>query len=103
MKRILAIDFGLKRIGLAVTDPMQIIATGLTTVPNNEIFDYLNQYLQNEQIETIVVGESKNLDNTPSEIAKQLEEFIQKLKERYPTVTIEKIDERFTSKMAFKA
>jgi putative Holliday junction resolvase len=100
MSRILAIDFGLRRIGLAVTDPLQIICTGLPTVPNKEIFDFLRTYCAQEDVESFVIGESKNLDNTKSQIANDIELFAKKLQSIYPRIPIHWIDERFTSKMA---
>ncbi len=103
MKRILAIDYGTKRTGIAVTDTEQIIASGLTTVNTQEIFKFLNDYLIKEKVECAVVGEPKNLDNTPSESAASINEFIKKLKIKHPDLTIYRIDERFTSKMAFQA
>lgn len=103
MGRILSIDYGTKRVGIAVTDPMQIIATGLTTVHSKDIFDFLKKYLTNESVEKIIVGEPKNLDNTPTESAKEVNIFISKLRALFPILPIEQIDERFTSKMAFQS
>ena len=103
MKRILAIDYGTKRTGIAVTDTEQIIASGLTTINTQEIFKFLNDYLTKEKIECIVVGEPKNLDNTPSESAAGINDFIKKLKLKQPDLLIYRVDERFTSKMAFQA
>ena len=100
MGRILAIDFGKKRIGLAVTDPLKIIATGLTTVSNKEVLDFLKKYIANENVECIIVGDPKKLNNTPSSIAFEANRFVQKLKELFPTMKIEREDERFTSIMA---
>lgn len=100
MTRIMAIDYGLKRTGLAVTDPLQIIATALATVETPQLFDYLAQYLAKESVSAFVVGEPKNLDNTASEIAPQVEQLVQKLGAIYPNIPIHRIDERFTSKMA---
>jgi putative Holliday junction resolvase len=103
MKRILAIDYGTKRTGIAVTDTEQIIASGLTTINTQEIFKFLNDYLTKEKIECIVVGEPKNLDNTPSESAAGINDFTKKLKIKQPDLLIYRVDERFTSKMAFQA
>ncbi len=100
MSRIMAIDYGLKRTGLAVTDPLQIIATALTTVETPQLWDYLAKYLAQETISAFVVGEPKNLDNTASEIAPQVEQLVQKLGATYSHIPIHRIDERFTSKMA---
>lgn len=95
--RIISIDYGTKRVGLAVTDPLQIIATGLDTVPTANIFDYLAQYFQTEEVEKIVVGEPFNLDGTPSEVTPHIKGFITKLSKLYPTIPIDRQDERFTS------
>ena len=100
MARILGIDYGLKRSGLAVTDPLQIIASPLETVPTNQLVQYLENYMKKEQVETMVVGEPKNLDGSPSQIAADVEEFILQLKKKFPAIPVRKIDERFTSKIA---
>jgi|SRR6185312_14521558 len=102
MKRILAIDYGTKRTGLAVTDPQQIIASGLTTVETMQLFPFLNNYLAKEPVECLVVGNPKNLDNTPAQSSASVNEFIKKLKIKHPGISIYSIDERFTSKMAFQ-
>jgi len=103
MKRILAIDYGSKRTGIAVTDTEQIIASGLTTVNTQQIFTFLAEYFTREKVECIVVGDPRNLNNTPAESAYATHEFIKKLKRKYPDITVYMIDERFTSKMAFQA
>ena len=100
MTRILAIDYGTKRVGLAVTDPLQIIATGLTTVSTETIFDYLKSYLDTEPVSTFVVGFPMHLDGTPAQIAPQIETFIKKLRQQYPEIEVIKEDERFTSEDA---
>jgi putative Holliday junction resolvase len=100
--RILAIDYGEKRIGLAVTDEMQMIAFGLTTVPSSEIIAYLSDYFQKEKVDLIIVGEPKQMDNSPSESEAHIIPFLEKLTEKFPTIPIKRHDERFTSKMAFK-
>lgn len=100
MARVLAIDFGLKRVGLAVTDPMQIIANGLTTVANKEVVSYLKSYCQSEEVEAFVVGEPKTLDNKAAVIEADIQQFIKKLNELFPNKPIYRIDERFTSSMA---
>lgn len=100
MGRILAIDYGGKRTGLAVSDPLKIIATGLTTVATKDIFKFLLEYSKKEEIECIVIGESKNLDNSKTTIAKEIEAFAEKLKTLLPNKPIHWVDERFTSKMA---
>ncbi|WP_339628077.1 Holliday junction resolvase RuvX [uncultured Maribacter sp.] len=102
MGRILAIDYGVKRIGLAVTDEMQMIAFGLTTIPESEIFDYLTTYIKTEKVDTIVVGEPKQMDNKASESEVYIKPFLVKLAEKFPTIPIKRHDERFTSKIAFQ-
>jgi putative Holliday junction resolvase len=103
MSRIVAIDFGTKRIGLAVTDPSRIIATALDTVLIHNIFPYLKAYNDKEGIERFVVGEPKNVDNTPSSITPQIEQFIRQLNNTFPAIPVDRIDERYTSKMAARA
>jgi len=103
MARILAIDYGQKRVGLAVTDELKIIANGLTTVPSAEIFDFLKTYLSKENVELFLVGEPKQMDNTPSESSKFVEPFVKKLAQTFPEIPIKRVDERFTSKMAFQS
>lgn len=102
MGRILAIDFGTKRIGLAETDPLQIIASGLDTVDNKKIFEFLNKYLKTEQVDEIIVGEPKQMDDTASESEKYIKPFVEKLEREYPKIVIKRFDERYTSKMAFQ-
>jgi putative Holliday junction resolvase len=99
----MAFDYGTKRIGLAVTDPLQMIATGLATVHPNQIVEYLKKYLLTEQIETFVVGEPKQMDNTPSQSAMHVKGFANLLKKTFPEIPVEMFDERFTSKMASAA
>lgn len=98
--RILAIDYGRKRVGLAVTDYMQVIATKLTTVPTIDIFPYLKDYMSREEVDAIVVGDPKQLDNTPSESAKLVHIFVDNLAKAFPDKDIYMVDERFTSKIA---
>ena len=100
MGRILAIDYGQKRAGFAVTDELQIIATGLTTVHVKDIWNYLDDYLKKEKVECIVVGEPKDLMNRPSDSTRFIEPFVKKLIKKYPNLKINRFDERFTSKMA---
>lgn len=102
MRRILAIDYGKKRTGIAVTDPMQIIASGLTTVATFELDKFLENYLKTEKVETIVIGEPKQMDYSDSELGGVIHAFAKALQERYPAINIERVDERFTSKMAFQ-
>jgi putative Holliday junction resolvase len=98
--RVLAFDYGTKRIGIAVTDPLQIIATGLDTIHPKDIIDYLKKYLISEQVELFVVGEPKQMNGSPSQSAPQIKGFITVLKKHFPEIPVEQIDERFTSKMA---
>lgn len=103
MARILAIDYGTKRVGLAVTDPLQMIATALETVENDKILTYLEEYFEKEAVELLVLGMPKNLDNSDTDATKAVEEFAQKFKEKFPKTSVEFQDERFTSKMALDA
>lgn len=102
MARLLAIDYGTKRCGIAVSDPMQIIAQGLTTVHSKDIFDFLESYFAKEPVETIIVGEPKKLSGEATDATVHVNGFVKKLKEKFPGMKIERIDERFTSKMAFQ-
>ncbi len=101
--RILAIDFGQKRVGLAVTDTLQIIATGLTTVHSKDIFVFLEDYFKKEQVDKIIVGYPKTLNNEDSQAMEFVKPFVKKLREKFSTHEIVLFDERFTSKMAFQA
>jgi len=100
--RILAIDFGKKRTGIAVTDEMQIIASGLTTVDTKEIFSFLKEYSSREKVELFLVGKPKQMDNTDSESEILILPFLKKLKNLFPKIPMRRVDERFTSKMAFQ-
>ena len=102
MGRILAIDYGKKRVGLAVTDPLKIIASKLTTVPAHTIFDFLGNYFREEEVECIVVGYPRQMNNEASEAVRYINPFIKKLQKLYPEIPVELADERFTSKMAFQ-
>lgn len=102
MARILSIDFGKKRTGIAVTDEMQIIASGLTTVETKTLMPFLKDYFSKEKVEKVVIGEPKRLNNEPSEVVPILNEFIKKFKIEFPEMPVERMDERFTSKMAFQ-
>jgi len=102
MGRILSIDYGKKRIGIAVTDELQMIANGLTTIGINDIFPFLKTYTQKESVELFLVGEPKQMNNTESSICKDIEVFIKKLQKEFPFIPIKRVDERFTSKMAFQ-
>jgi putative Holliday junction resolvase len=103
MARVMAFDYGTKRIGLAVTDPLQMIATGLDNIHPKDIIEYLKKYLQTEQVETFVVGEPKQMDNTPSQSAIHVKGFVNLLKKTFPDIPVQMMDERFTSKMASAA
>lgn len=98
--RILALDYGRKRTGIAVTDPLQIIATGLETVPSFEIFTFLENYFKKEKVDTIVVGYPVQMNNKPSEAVAYIDPFLKELGKRFPSFKIVLADERFTSKMA---
>lgn len=102
MGRIIGIDFGMKRTGLAVTDPLKIIASGLTTVETNQVISYLKNYLASNEVESFVIGYPLNMDGSPAEIAGQTDKFIETLKKNFPALPVEKTDERLTSKMAFQ-
>ncbi|QJP33140.1 Holliday junction resolvase RuvX [Nonlabens sp. Ci31] len=103
MARLLAIDYGKKRTGIAVTDPMQIIASGLTTVATRDLTTFLQDYLSKEDVEAIILGEPKQMDYTDSELGPWLRTYTLQLQELFPKVKIEREDERFTSKMAHAA
>ena len=98
----MAIDYGRKRVGIAVTDEMQLIANSLTTVPAHEIFVFLKNYIGQNDVEAIVVGEPKQMNNQPSESLKFIIPFVNRLKKEFPVITVDMADERFTSKMAFQ-
>ena len=100
MARVLGIDYGMKRTGLAVTDELQIIASGLTTVSTNELLVFLKDYTSKESVELFIVGEPKQMDNTPSESEALILPFLKKLAVQFPDIPIKLVDERFTSKMA---
>ncbi len=103
MGRLLAIDYGKKRTGIAVSDPLQLIANGLTTVETTGLFDFLADYLRKEAVETIIVGLPKQLNNEASENMKRVEPFVNRLRKLYPYIPIEYYDERFSSAMAHQA
>lgn len=103
MGRILAIDYGRKRTGLAVTDTLQLIANGLTTVPSGELVKYLFDYIAREPVERFIVGLPKQMNNEPSENMKFVEAFVTHLKRVIPDIPVEYYDERFTSVLAHKA
>lgn len=103
MGRILAIDFGRKRTGIAVTDPLKIVANGLATIPTHTLMDFIQDYIKREDVERIVVGLPKRLDNTPSESMKWLDPFLNRLRKVLPDMPVTLYDERFTSTLAHKA
>lgn len=103
MSRILAIDYGKKRTGIAVTDPMRIIANGLTTVPTHTLMDFLINYVQKEQVERIIIGHPKQMNNEDSENMKNIVPFMNQLKKKMPQMPVELVDERFTSVLAHQA
>ena len=103
LARILALDYGEKRTGIAITDELQIIASGLTTVETKNIFSFLTDYLKKEKVELFLVGEPKQMNNTASESEQFIKIFIEKLNQTFPKIPIKRVDERFTSKMAFQS
>jgi putative holliday junction resolvase len=100
MGRILAVDYGRKRVGIAVSDPLKIIANGLTTVHSKDVFDFLDDYVKKETVETIVVGYPTDLQDRATDATVYVNTFLKKLVNRYENITVETTDERFTSKMA---
>ena len=103
MARLLSIDYGKKRTGIAVTDPLQIIPNGLATVPTAELFDFLKDYVSREQVERIVIGEPRQMNGEPSENMGRVRQFAARWKKAYPSIPIVLYDERFTSVLAHKA
>lgn len=103
MSHILAIDYGRKRTGIATTDSMQLIASGLTTVATNDLMTFLENHFKKETVEVVIIGLPKQMNNTPSESAPSILSFIEKFKEKFPLIPIVSVDERFTSKMAVQS
>ena len=103
MSRILAIDYGLKRTGLAVTDPLKIIATGLTTVESKQLIPFLKDYFSKEEVELMIIGEPKNLDDSDTHATQLVRNIIKELQKNFPAIPVKTVDERFTSKMASRA
>lgn len=103
MARILAIDYGTKRVGVAVTDELQIIASGLTTVHSSEIVKFLKNYCEKEDVECIVIGEPKSLKNESTDSTESIENFVRHIVKSFPSIKIDRIDERFTSVLASRA
>lgn len=102
MPRIIALDYGKKRVGVAVTDDLQIVASGLTTLPAKDIIEFLEDYINKYEVSVIVIGLAVDLKNNLSESAKYIEPFVNRIRKLFPTINIERVDERFTSKMAFQ-
>lgn len=102
MSRIVAIDYGRKRTGIAVSDTMQLIANGLTTVPTHELLNFIGEYIAKEPVERIIIGLPKQMNNEVSENMKNIEPFVRSLKKRYPDLPVEYVDERFTSVLAHR-
>jgi putative Holliday junction resolvase len=100
MAKALGIDYGLKRTGIAITDDLKMIASPLTTMPTNVLFEYLEKLLSKEKIDVVVIGEAKYLDGNASDITRLQEEFVKKFKNKFPDMMVERINEMFTSKMA---
>lgn len=100
MSKILAIDYGKKRVGIAITDALQIIASGLTTVDTSKIFEFLQNLFLQEQIVKVLIGEPKQMNGQPSESAAMIDSFVEKFKTTFPNIEVVRVDERFTSKMA---
>ncbi len=100
MARILAIDYGVKRTGLAVTDPLQIIAGALTTVETPQLFNFLKDYFSREQVELIIIGDPRNLDDSDTHATPHVRKTIERLKKEFPAIPVVPVDERYSSKMA---
>ncbi len=100
MARIVGIDFGEKRVGIASTDPLQIIANGVTTLPPNEAIDFLKKFVLENEVELFAVGKPKTLSNEPAAVLEMVEKFVEVLKAKIPTIPVEFVDERFTSVLA---
>ena len=103
MGRLLAIDYGKKRCGIAVSDPMKIIANGLTTIATHELFDWLKNYMSKEEVDVLIIGEPKKVTGEYSETMKYIEPFVNRVRKNFPNLKIEMVDERFTTKLAFQA
>ena len=102
MARLLAIDYGTKRTGIAVTDELQLIASGFTTVPTEKLISFLKNYFIDENVELVIIGEPKQKDGTHSRVEEEIKKFIQKFSELFSAIKMDRMDERFTSKMAFQ-
>ncbi len=102
MPRLLAIDYGIKRTGIAVTDELQLIASGLATVATSELLPFLSTYFTTENVSKVLVGEPKQMNGLPSESAPLINDFVARFQKQFPEIPVERVDERFTSKMAFQ-
>lgn len=102
MPRILAIDYGQKRTGIAITDELQIIASGLTSIPSATTIDFLKDYFSKEKVSKVLIGEPKQMNGDPSQSTEIIEAFVKKFKSFFPDMPVVRVDERFTSKMAFQ-
>ncbi len=102
MARILAIDYGTKRTGIAITDELQLIASGLTTVATNELIVFLRDYFASEKVELVLVGEPTQKDGSPSDVEEEIQKFLKKFAKVFPVLEVKRVDERYTSKMAFQ-
>jgi len=103
MGRLLSIDYGLKRVGIAVSDPLKIIATGLKTVENKELFDFLKAYTIENEVEAFIVGDPANLDDTPTHLTEPVNKLIEKLTKQFPDIPIHRVNEQFSSKRAMQS
>jgi putative Holliday junction resolvase len=103
MPRILSIDYGLKRTGIAVTDPLKIIANGLTTIETPKLINFLKDYFKKEEVELIIIGEPKNWDESDTHATQPVRDIIKRLHKEFPAMPVKTVDERFTSKMASRA
>ncbi len=103
MPKLLGIDYGKKRTGIAETDDLQIVASGLTTVETDKLWPFLEKYMENNEVEKIIVGESLDLEGNPNPVEKEILKFIEKFKKKYPETEVVREDERYTSKMAMEA
>ena len=102
MPKILALDYGIKRTGIAVTDELQIIASGLTTIPSETAIAFLGDYFSKENVAKVLIGEPKQMNGQPSQSTEIIEKFVSNFKNAFPDIKVERVDERFTSKMAFQ-
>lgn len=103
MGRVLALDYGTKRTGIAVTDELRIIASGLTTVPTEELMSFLENYFQKEIVDLVLVGEPKQKDGTHSDVEENIKEFLTAFTNKFPAMEVQRVDERYSSKQAFQS